>query len=259
MCGRLALTLPPDVVRAAFGYAEQPNFPPRANVAPTQPVPIVRMERHVTGEKQRHFVLMRWGFLPGFVKDPKDFPLLINARAETLSEKPSFRNALKRRRCLFAADAYYEWQREGTGRGKGQPKPRPFLFRRRDGQPMAIAGLWETWAGPNGEEVDTACVITTAANGLTAAIHDRMPVILEPKDFDLWLDADETEMGRVETLMRPAGDDVLEFFEIAPDINAVRNDDPALQKPIGPVQRAEARVKPKPAAKSKPPQGDLFG
>ena len=258
MCGRLALTAAPDLVRAYFDYAEQPNFPPRANIAPTQPVPIVRMERLPTGVKQRHFVLMRWGFLPGFVKDPKDFPLLINARAETLSEKPSFRNALRRRRCLFVADAYYEWQREGSGRGKGQPKPRPFLFRRRDGLPLAIAGLWETWAGPNGEEVDTACVITCPANGLTAAIHDRMPVILEPQDFDLWLDGDEASEAEVARLMRPVGEECLEFFEIDAAVNAVRNDDPALQKPIGPVQRAEARARHEPAAKPKPPQGDLF-
>jgi putative SOS response-associated peptidase YedK len=108
MCGRYAITLPPETYREFYGYSEQPNFPPRYNMAPTQPVPIVLEDR---GE--RHFMLVRWGFLPSWVKDPKDFPLVINARGETLETKPTFRNALKRRRCIFLADGFYEWRREG--------------------------------------------------------------------------------------------------------------------------------------------------
>src|SRR5258708_38415229 len=170
MCGRYAITLPPEAVRAFFRYVEQPNFPPRFNIAPTQPVPIVDLQREATGELRRRFRLVRWGFLPSFVKEPKTFPLLINARAEGLAGKASFRAAFRRRRCLFIADAFYEWRRAAP-RGPG----RPFLIRRRDGRPMGLAGLHETWAGAEGSEVDTACIITTMANGTLAAIHERMP------------------------------------------------------------------------------------
>ena len=253
MCGRFAITLPPDAIRAVFRYAEQPNFPPRFNIAPTQPVPVVRLEREPGGAKQRHFVLVRWGFLPGFVKDPKDFPLVINARAETVAEKASFRNALRRRRCIFIADAFYEWRRPEGGRRKGAPPAQPFLIRRRDGLPMAFAGLWETWGGPNGEEIDTACIVTTSANGSIAAIHDRMPVILEPEDFDTWLDCEEHDADEAGRLMKPADDDVLEFWPISTAVNKVGNDTPEIQEPVGPVER------PAPPAPAPPRQRDLFG
>jgi len=256
MCGRYAITLPPEATRAFFRYVEQPNFPARYNVAPTQPVPVVRLEREPSGTRSRHFVLVRWGFLPGFVKDPKDYPLVINARAETIAEKASFRNALKRRRCIFVADAFYEWRRDPAGRRKGAPPPQPFLIRRCDGNPMALAGLWETWTGPNGEEVDTACVITTHANGLISALHDRMPVILEPEDFDTWLDCDEQEVAQAARLMRPAADDVLEFFPVDTALNKVANDDPSVQAPIGRVERG---IRSPPKKVPEPAQRDLFG
>src|SRR6266568_191221 len=129
MCGRFAITSPPEAVRAFFGYAERPNFPPRYNIAPTQPIPIVHAQRDASGAVARHFKLARWGFLPGFVKDPKTFPLLINARAEGLADKPSFRAAIRRRRCLVPADAWYEWRKNLSG-----PKT-PFLLRRPAGGP----------------------------------------------------------------------------------------------------------------------------
>ena len=252
MCGRYAITLPPEAMRAFFRYVEQPNFPARYNIAPTQPVPVIRREREPTGGSARHFVLVRWGFLPGFVKDPKEFPLVINARAETVAEKASFRNALKRRRCILVADAFYEWRRPPGGKHKGAPPAEPFLIRRQDGNPMAFAGLWETWTGPNGEEVDTACIVTTAANGAISAIHERMPVILEPENFDVWLDCDTEDASAATALMRPAGEDALEFFPISTDVNKVANDTPAIQTPRGPAQR------PKAAPRGKA-QGDLFG
>ena len=123
-----------------------------------------------TARIERHFDLVRWGYLPPFVKDPRKFPLIFNARCETLLSKASFKNAFRRRRCLFIADAFYEWRRDPAG-----GRARPYLFRRRDGAPLGLGGIYESWAGPNGEEVDTACIITTAANGPTAAIHDRLP------------------------------------------------------------------------------------
>lgn len=258
MCGRFALTLPPDAVRAFFRYVEQPNFPARFNIAPTQPVGVVRLDRDSMGSRSRHFTLVRWGFLPGFVKDPKEFPLVINARSETVCEKPSFRNALRRRRCIFVADAFYEWRRTGAPRRKGDPPPQPFLFRRADGAPMALAGLWETWTGPNGEEMDTACIVTTGANGPMSAIHDRMPVILETDDFDTWLDCDANDPDAAARLMKPAGDDVLEFFEIGPGLNKVANDSPDLQLPTGPIVAASPAPARTPRAKPASPQGDLF-
>src|SRR5208283_669213 len=139
MCGRYAITLPPEAVRAYFAYAETPNFPPRFNIAPTQPIPIVLAEPHSGGAK-RHFRLVRWGFLPGFVKSPKDYPLIINARAETLAEnKPSYRPALMRRRCLVIADGFYEWRKAQPAGGRRAMAKRPYLIRRVGGEPMGFA------------------------------------------------------------------------------------------------------------------------
>lgn len=265
MCGRLAITLPPEAVRAFFRYVEQPNFPPRYNVAPTQPVPIVRLERDPDGEKRRHFALVRWAFTPGFVKDPKDFPLVINARSETVLEKASFRNAMRRRRCVFVADAFYEWRRAAAGKAKGAPPAQPFLIRRRDGAPLALAGLWETWTGPNGEEIDGACVLTTRANAFMSAVHDRMPVILDLQDIERWLDAETHDAQEAQALCAPLPEDALEMWPISTAVNKVANDGPDLQTPVGPLVVEPASAPAQAAAQAvaepaQPPrQGDLFG
>ncbi len=248
MCGRFSITSPPQAVRAFFGYAGQPNFPPRHNIAPSQPVPIIRHERNLAGTIERRFILARWGFLPGFVKDPKGFPLLFNARSETLLQKASFKNAVKRRRCLFFADAFYEWRP-----GNKLAAPQPFLIRRSDRTMMAFAGLWETWMGPNGEELDTACIVTTAANGATAAIHSRLPAILEPSSFDLWLDTQTEHVDEALRLLRPPENDVLDFFEIGPAVNKVTNDSPEIQEPVSPVAAPTNAPK-----RDVPEQGSLF-
>jgi putative SOS response-associated peptidase YedK len=229
MCGRFAITLPPAAMRSFFRYVEQPNFPPRYNIAPTQPVPILCARRDADGRVSKHYHLVRWGFLPNFVKDPRQFPLIINARSETLRTKASFRAAFKRRRCLFLADAFYEWRREGHARATAN---RPYLVHRHDGNPMGLAGLWETWIGPDGEEQDTACIVTTAANGATAAVHDRLPAILEPETFDLWLDPDEASADKAFELLKPPGNGVLDFYEIGPAVNKVANDSPEVQLPV---------------------------
>jgi putative SOS response-associated peptidase YedK len=228
MCGRYAITLPPEAVRAFFAYLEQPNFPPRYNIAPTQPIPIVRARPH-SGGAERHFLLVRWGFLPGFVKDPKDFPLLINARGETLLEKASFRAAVKRRRCLVIADGFYEWRRPASPKGPKQP----FLIRRRDLEPMGFAGLYETWSDATGGEIDTACIVTVAANRLMSGIHDRMPAIVPREAFSRWLDADGVEAPEAAELLRPAAEDALELVPVGPAVNRVANDGPELQAPAG--------------------------
>ena len=236
MCGRYAITLPPEAVRAYFGYPETPNFPPRYNIAPTQPIPIVLAEPH-SGGGRRHFRLVRWGFLPGFVKDPKDFPLIVNARAETLAEKPSYRAALKRRRCLVIADGFYEWRKAAPVGGRAGAK-RPYLIRRVGGEPIGFAGLYETWSDPTGGEIDTACIITTAANGLVGLLHDRMPAILAPEDFSAWLDVDAVEAAKARALLKPAPETALELVEIGTAVNRVANDDAGVQTPLAEPIRA---------------------
>jgi putative SOS response-associated peptidase YedK len=197
-----------------------PNFPPRYNVAPTQPIPIVRMV-----EGRREFALVRWGLLPSWVKDPKKFTLLINARGETVTEKPAFRNAMKRRRCLIPADGFYEWKRDGAGK-------RPYFIRLKSGEPFAFAGLWETWTGPNGEELDTAAIVTTEANRALSPIHNRMPVILTPDAYGMWLDNANVDAATAAALIAPAQDELFEAYEIAPLVNRVANDGPEVQAPF---------------------------
>jgi len=219
MCGRYSIVMTPDEMRGQFGYPELPNFPPRYNVAPTQPIPLVRL-----WEGRRQFTLMRWGLLPSWVKDPKAFTLLINARADTVNDKPAFRNAMKYRRCLIPADGFYEWKREGTSK-------RPYLIRMKSKAPFAFAGLWETWTGPNGEEVDTAAMVTTEANKVLAPIHHRMPVILPPQAYADWLDHANVTAAQASSLLVPFDDEPMEAFEISAEVNRVANDNPDIQRP----------------------------
>ena len=218
MCGRFALIVPPEALRLAFGYVEQPNFPPRHNIAPTQPVPVV-----VARDGARHFELMRWGFIPGWVKDIKDFPLVINVRSETVREKPSFRAAFTRRRCLMPADGFYEWHRMET-------EHRAYLFRRPDRSPFAFAAIWETWHSADGSELDTVALLNSHANGLMSAIHERCPVLVEPNDAGHWLDPD-VPAAEAAKLLRPPDDDALEMVRIGSLVNKVSNDGPAVQEP----------------------------
>ena len=220
MCGRFAITLTPDEYRAAFGYDERPNFPPRYNVAPTQPVPIVHRDRGAS-----RFRLVRWGFLPAWLKDAKGFPLLINARADTLLEKPAFRGAMRYRRCVFLADGFYEWRREGRART-------PFLIKSAQRKPLPFAGLWETHHSPDGGEIDTAAIVTTDANGTLAAIHHRMPAILSPADVEGWLDTDGVGAEDAARLIQPCPEAWLDMFEVSGRVNKTDNDDPGLQEPV---------------------------
>jgi putative SOS response-associated peptidase YedK len=169
---------------------------------------------------------MRWGLIPSWVKDPKAFSLLINARSDSVLDKPAFRNAMRRRRCLIPADGFYEWREIG---GRKQPY---FVRLQKSGGPLAFAGLWETWTGPNGEEIDTAAIVTTNANRSLAAIHPRMPVIVPPEAFDLWLDCAKVDATIAAALLVPARDDLLEAYEISPAVNRVANDDASLTEPV---------------------------
>jgi putative SOS response-associated peptidase YedK len=244
MCGRYVIISTPEAIRALFGYSEQPNFPPRYNVAPTQPIPIVRRL-----DGKRSFALMRWGLLPAWVQDPKAFSLLINARGESALEKPAFRNAMRRRRCLIPTDGFYEWQALGEARA---PK-RPYFVRarRKAGEtpsPLAFAGLWETWMGPNGEELDTAAIVTTSANQTLSAMHDRMPVFIPPEAFDQRLDCERFEAKEVAQLIKPADDALLEAYPISLAVNRVANDSEALIEPLS----ARPIDNPRPPKKAKP-------
>ena len=251
MCGRYCMTSPPAAIRALFRYAEHPNFPPRYNIAPTQPVPIVRI---VNGE--RRFALVRWGLIPAWVKDPKGFALLINARGETVNDKPAFRHAMKRRRCLFPADGFYEWKAE-AGRRKAYHAQRP------GGGPLAFAGLWETWTGPNGEELETAAIVTTQANRTLATVHQRAPVIVPPEAFDFWLDSDKVDAIAAAALIAPAPEDSMEVYEVSPAVNKVANDSPELIDPQAAPREAEPAPRqlkpvPRPKRAADSGQGSLF-
>ena len=234
MCGRYTLTVTPEVLRALFGYSEQPNFPPRFNIAPTQPIAIVRLM-----DGKRQFALVRWGLLSSWVKDPKAFTLLINARGETAADKPAFRAAMKRRRCLIPADGFFEWQVLG---GRKQP----FYVRAKSGSPFAFAGLWETWEGPNGEELETAAIVTTRANKTLSAINDRMPVVVPPEAFDFWLDGAKVDATTAAALIAPAPENIFEAYPVSTDVNRVTNDNPKLIEPL--VAGAEPEAATKPAA-----------
>jgi putative SOS response-associated peptidase YedK len=238
MCARYVITSPPDAIRALFAYAERPNFPPRYNVAPTQPIPIVRL-----ADGKRSFALVRWGFLPAWVKNPKTISLLINARGESVLDKPAFRNAMRRRRCLIPADGFYEW-RDGTPR-------RPYFVRPKSAGLIALAGLWETWTGPNGEELDAAAIVTTPANRLLAAIHDRMPVIVAAEAFDLWLDCANVDATTAAALIAPAAEDLLECYEVSTAVNGAANDSAELIVPA-PAEAASPAADPAPGKSAKP-------
>ena len=236
MCGRYTIVVTPQQLREIFDYPEQPNFPPRYNVAPTQPIPIVRLMKG-----RRQFALVRWGLLPSWVKDPKAFPLLINARGETVNEKPAYKAAMKRRRCLIPADGFYEWQAGGV-------RKQPYYIRPKSDAPLAFGGLWETWIGPNGEELETAAIVTTTANETLKPIHDRMPVVIAAEQFDLWLGNGDEDTKAATGLIKPAPDELLEAIPVSAEVNRVANDNPSL------IERAEILstelpVKPKRATK----------
>jgi putative SOS response-associated peptidase YedK len=246
MCGRYLITTAPEAMRRLFRYPEQPNFPARYNVAPTQPIPIVRLT-----EGERHFALVRWGLIPAWVKDPRAFSLILQARSDSVIDKPSFRNAMKRRRCLIPADGFYEWNEDSTPR-------RPYVVRPRDGGPVAFAGLWECWMGPNGEELETAAIITTDANRALHPIHHRMPVVVPPDAFDFWLDCAKVDALTAAALLVPAPHDLFEAYEISSAVNRVANDTAALLQPVTAEQIAAqaASEKSAPAQRAKKPKTD---
>jgi putative SOS response-associated peptidase YedK len=207
MCGLYSFRRSPEEVRGLFGYQELATFPPREHIGAGGPIAIVKMEGG-----RRIFALVRWGFVPSWMKEIKPGKPLANARAESVLNKPSFRNAMKRRRCLLPADGFFQW----TGGPPG--KKEPFNIHRPGDELFAIAGLWETWRGADGSEIDTALIITTPANRALAAIHNRMPAVIMPEDFDLWLDCGRFGAKEAARLLVPAKDD----YFVAEPVSIVR-------------------------------------
>ena len=221
MCGRFTLGLSPLELVEVFELLREPVVIPRFNIAPTQSVAVVR-----AGEEGRECGQMRWGLIPSWAKDEKISARLINARAETVAEKPSFRSAFKRRRCLIPADGFYEWKKlEGKSK-------QPYMIGMRGDEPFAFAGLWEHWTDPGGKEVESCTIITTEANELLAELHHRMPVILHEQDYDRWLDPKEAEKDRLLALLAPYESSAMRAYPVSTLVNSPRNDVPACTEPM---------------------------
>jgi len=206
------------VVAAQFGLFEMPPFTPRFNIAPTQPVAVVRCS---PGESNpdRELVWLRWGLIPSWAKDPAIGSRMINARAETAAQKPAYRAAFRRRRCLVVADGFYEWERTGRPR-------QPHFIRMQDDQPFAFAGLWESWQGPDDGPIESCTLLTTEPNELVEPIHNRMPVILPPDDYDQWLDPSVQRPEPLAPLLRPFPSDQMIAYPVSTYVNSPTRDDP---------------------------------
>jgi putative SOS response-associated peptidase YedK len=236
MCGRFTLRAPASVVAELFALLEVPPFTPRFNIAPSQPVPVVRLKPEQP-QPQRELVWLRWGLIPSWAKDQtavggygiRTYPpprgnRMINARSETVAEKPAYRAALKRRRCLVAADGFYEWQR--TGQGK-----QPYFIRMRDDRPFAFAGLWEAWEGPDHSQVESCTLLTTEPNELLRPIHNRMPVILPAEDYQPWLDREVQDSKQLAPLLRPYPSEAMRADPVGKFVNNPAHDAPECIEP----------------------------
>lgn len=228
MCGRYVLAVKPEDVEAEFSMIRIEWFPPRYNIAPTQPILVVR-----EGREGREGALMRWGLVPSWAKDLSELPLFFNARAETAATKPAFRSAFRRRRCLIPASGFYEWLKApGVDKnGKSVVRRLPFFLQPK--RPLvAFAGLWDEWADDKGNLLDSATILTTTANDDVARLHDRMPVVVEPGDFARWLAPENETMEAVGDILRPAPAGTFTAVAVSPRVNTARFDDPQLIEPI---------------------------
>jgi putative SOS response-associated peptidase YedK len=217
MCGRFTLRTPASAVAEQFGLAEILPLEPRFNIAPTQTVAVVRQSRESRGA--RELVWMRWGLIPGWADDPAIGNRMINARAETAAQKPAFRQAFRRRRCLLVADGFYEWQRVGK-------RKQPYYLRMRDERPFGMAGLWETWRSPEDETIRSCTILTTEANSLVVAVHDRMPVIIDAADYDRWLDPAIEDPDELTPLLYPYSSNAMVAYPVGDRVNKPGNDGP---------------------------------
>jgi putative SOS response-associated peptidase YedK len=232
MCGRFRLSRRKQLVEEYFETTPwDDDWNPRYNIAPTQPVPVIRQHPK---EPIRQISTMRWGLIPNWAKDPSIAAGTINAKSETAATKAAFRDPLKLRGCLIPADAFYEWKRRGTSK-------QPFCFEVNEGELFAFAGLWDGWKNESGDWIRTCTILTTIPNVLTSAIHDRMPVILDPSDYDLWFDPGMQNVGEIFQLLKPYDSKSMRCYPVSTRINHVANDD---EKCSRPVQIADAQNRP---------------
>lgn len=244
MCGRFALTASPEEVREILGLLELEGFPARYNIAPTQPILVaVAGPPNERGSNlpDRQALLVRWGLIPSWVKDPKEFTLLVNARSETAAEKASFRGAMRHHRILVPASGFYEWHRPSKESGE---KSQAYWIRPKSGGIVCFAGLMEHYMAKDGSEIDTGCILTVTANRNVSAVHDRMPVVIAPEDFARWLDCRAGEPRDVADLLRPAQEDLFEAIPVSDLVNKVTNVGPELQTPVIPARPAKPPGKP---------------
>jgi putative SOS response-associated peptidase YedK len=236
MCGRFALTFTPDQIKMFFDLLEIEDFPPRYNIAPTQPILTVMSgppREPGSNLPNRTSLLVRWGFIPTWAKNPREMPLLINARSETAAEKNTFRAAMRHRRALIPASGFYEWKRQG-----GKPV-QAYWVRPKDGGIVAFGALMETWHEPGGSEMDTAAILTTSANEAISQIHHRMPVVIRQQDFDRWLDCVNNEPRDVADLMQPIQPDFFEAVPVSDKVNKFSNTGPEIQERVEIADAAE--------------------
>jgi putative SOS response-associated peptidase YedK len=211
MCGRFTQRTPKKTLAVEFQVEEMPEMEPRYNIAPTQDILSIRRT-----DDGREAVLLKWGLIPSWAKDASMGAKLINARSETVMEKPSFREAFKKRRCIIPADGFYEWQRTG---GRKQP----YFFRMQDEHPFGFAGLWERWKGADDQVINSCTILTTEANEILQSVHDRMPVILHPDNYELWLDVDMRKLDLVRELLRPFPASEMMAYPVSASINSPLN------------------------------------
>jgi putative SOS response-associated peptidase YedK len=231
MCGRYRLSRRKQLVEEYFNSADwQDDWNPRYNIAPTQPVPVIRQHPK---EPVRQISTMRWGLIPYWAKHTSGAANTIDARSETAATKPAFRDPLRHRRCLIPADAFYEWKRTTSSK-------QPFCFEVNDGELFAFAGLWDGWKDPSSDWVKTCSILTTIPNSVTSAVHDRMPVILDPDSYDLWLDPGMTNVQVISELLKPYDARLMRCYPVSTRINHVANDDEECSRP---VDVAEAQVR----------------
>lgn len=250
MCGRFTLRAPASIIAEQFSLLEAPMLESRFNIAPSQPVPVVLMmpladseggQSHFRGHNPsaegqipaaakigtvpRQLAMLRWGLIPSWAKDPAIGYRMINARSETIADKPAFRAALRRRRCLVVADGFYEWQRV-------EKRRQPWFIRMHDDRPFGFAGLWEAWEGPDHSAIESCTILTTDANDLVRPIHDRMPVIIDPADYDRWLDPAITDPAPLLPLLRPYPSDRMTAYPVSTHVNSPTREDAQCVEPI---------------------------
>jgi len=223
MCGRYRLSRRKQIVEEYFDSpSDEQDWVPRYNIAPTQPVPVIRQHPK---QPVRQLSLMKWGLIPSWAKDPSGGASMINARSETASTKPAFRDALRARRCLIPADGFYEWVRT-------QKAKQPYCFEVNGSKLFAFAGIWDRWKDPHGGWMKTCSILTTTPNAVTSAVHDRMPVIVDPDSYDLWLDPGMQNVAAVSELLKPYDARLMRCYPVSTRINQVANDDEECSRAI---------------------------